>query len=80
MKYKYVSENHLEKMEDIIINNALPLVIRGKSRNEIERDIISLITKGLLKLRNSGQENKKIYIGTGDGSLFLFAPSKTFYL
>jgi hypothetical protein len=55
MKYKYVSENHLEKMEDIIINNALPLVIRGKSRNEIERDIISLITKGLLKLRNSGQ-------------------------
>ena len=61
MKYRYVSENPLAKMEDIIINNALPLVIKGKSKNEIERNIISLITKGLLKLRSSGQENKKIY-------------------
>jgi hypothetical protein len=61
MKYRFVSENPLAKMEDIIINNALPLVIKGKSKNEIEINIISLITKGLLKLRNSGQENKKIY-------------------
>lgn len=61
MKYRIVSENPLAKMEDIIINNALPLVVKGKSKNEIERDIVSLITKGLLKLRSSGQENKKIY-------------------
>lgn len=61
MKYRIVSENPIAKMEDIIINNALPLVIKGKSKNEIERNISSLIAKGLLKLRNSGQENKKIY-------------------
>lgn len=61
MKYRYVSENPLAKMEDILINKALPLVIKGKSKNEIERNIVSLITKGLLKLRSSGQENKKIY-------------------
>lgn len=61
MKYRIVSENPLTKMEDIIINNALPLVIKGKSKNEVERNISSLIAKGLLKLRSSGQENKKIY-------------------
>lgn len=61
MKYRYVSENPLAKIEDILINKALPLVIKGKSKNEIERNIVSLITKGLLKLRSSGQENKKIY-------------------
>ena len=61
MKHRFVSENPLAKMEDIIMNNALPLVIKGKSKNEIERSISSLITKGLLKLRSSGQENKKIY-------------------
>jgi len=61
MKYRIFSENPLKKMEDILINKALPLVIKGKSKNETERNIISLITKGLLKLRATGQENKKIY-------------------
>ena len=61
MKYRLVSENPQAKMDDIIINNALPLVIKGKSKNEIEKNISSLFVKGLLKLRSSGKENKKIY-------------------
>ena len=61
MKYKIISENPIDKMEEILINKALPLVIEGKSKEEVEKNISPLIVGGLLKLRNSGQKNKKIY-------------------
>jgi len=61
MKYRNVTENPLRKMEEILIKKALPLAIKGKSKEIVEKNISHLIVEGLLKLRSSGQENKKIY-------------------